>query len=381
MNLVIQMPEAFCREKLERLDYETPFFLISETRICANLRELNDAFPGAAVYYAMKANSEPDVLRTVLNAGAGFEIASAHELAFLKPLHVPSEKIIYSTPVKATAHIKKAFDYGVNRFAFDSLSELEKIAAAAPGARVYARVKVDDVDSFFASSEKFGIENDEILPLFQRAYRLGLRPYGVSFYVGSQARNAAAWGNAIEGLAASMALLKCNGIEIEAIDIGGGFPCAYTQTENNPSLPEVASEVFEKYEKLPYQPKLILEPGRKIVADAAVLVTSVIARIERKGATWLFLDAGVYNALYEALAFQGSTRYRINTMRPSPNSGQALFALAGPTGDGLDVVTREVLLPRDIDVGDKLIFHSVGAYSLTVASRFNGFPKPDVYFC
>jgi len=101
--------------------------------------------------------------------------------------------------------------------------------------------------------------------------------------------------------------------------------------------------------------------------------------VERGAATWLFLDAGVYNGLFETMAYQGSTRYRITSLRPSLNSGEMMFALAGPTGDSPDIITREALLPGDIQVGDKLVIHDVGAYSLVCTSPFNGFPKPSVY--
>ena len=110
------------------------------------------------------------------------------------------------------------------------------------------------------------------------------------------------------------------------------------------------------------------------------MVNSVIAKVERKENTWLFLDAGVYNGLFEAMAYQGSTRYRVSRLRKEHNSGKKLFALAGPTGDSPDVINREVSLPADTEVGDKLIIHDVGAYSLCVTSQFNGFPKPSVYY-
>ena len=102
-------------------------------------------------------------------------------------------------------------------------------------------------------------------------------------------------------------------------------------------------------------------------------------RLERRGSTWLFLDGGVYNGLFEAMAYQGSTRYPIESIRLSNESGEALFALAGPTGDSPDVITREALLPRDIGIGDRLIVRNAGAYTLSVTSAFNGFPKPPVY--
>jgi hypothetical protein len=104
-----------------------------------------------------------------------------------------------------------------------------------------------------------------------------------------------------------------------------------------------------------------------------------VGRVTRKGTPWLFLDAGVYNALYEALAFQGSTRYQVRCLRPS-EAWPIVFSLAGPTGDSPDVIARDALLPADIRVGDKVVFEAVGAYTLSVSSRFNGFPTPPVHF-
>ncbi len=362
---------------LERFKNETPFFLFSKDRIRAKFQEFKDCFPGALIQYAIKANSEIPLLETLNDAGCGFEAASKHELDFLKKISVKPEMIVYGTSVKPASHIKEFFDYGVDRFAFDSFSELEKMA---PGSKVYVRAVVNDTGSVFKMSEKFGTDVENIIPLLLRAKELGLQAYGISFNVGSQASNPKAWSSAIDVLNPIIEKLCTLGVKIDVLNLGGGYPCKYVSSDNAPSLSEIAINVYESYNKLSHKPKLMLEPGRGIVADTGILVTSVIARVERKGNTWLFLDAGVYNALFEAMAYQGSTRYPINSMRTSYDSGEMLFALAGPTGDGPDVLTREALLPMDITVGDKLIIHNVGAYSLVVTSPFNGFPKPSVYF-
>lgn len=370
----------FDRSLLEKLEYATPFFLFSRQRIKNKFKEFQKYFPGSLIHYAMKANAEPELLQTLFKAGSGFEVASTHELNMLKEVGVPAEKMIYGTSVKPSSHIKEFFEYGVDRFAFDSLPELEKIAAVAPGSRVYVRVIVNDTGSVFKFSEKFGTDPENIVPLLQRAKALGLHPYGVSFHVGSQASNPLAWAAALESLQPALKHLKKLKIKLDIIDIGGGYPCAYASTEENLSLEEIARHTLAQYQKLPYQPQLLLEPGRGISATAAILLTTVIGRVDRKSGTWLFLDAGVYNAMFETMAYQGSTRYKVSSLRPSYDSGEMLFALAGPTGDSPDVITHEALLPQDLAVGDKLIMHDVGAYSLVAASRFNGFPKPDVYF-
>ncbi len=370
----------FRNEFLETLPYETPFFLYSLKRIEYNFHEFQRYFSDASVHYAMKANSEPEVLRLLLNLGCGFEVASGYELSMLKDLSVPPESIIYGTSVKPISHIKDFFDYGVDRFAFDSFPELEKIAAAAPGSRVYARVRVSDAGSIFRFSEKFGAEKEDLVSLLQRAQELGLRPYGISFHVGSQASNLMAWANALDMLHPVLEHLKQVGIKIEVINLGGGYPCKYLSSQHEFDLKEIAYHTMERYKKLPYQPKLILEPGRGLVADTGIVVASVIARVERRENTWLFLDAGVYNALFESMAYQGSIRYAVTSMRSAYDSEETMFALAGPTGDSADVITREAMLPKGITVGDKLIFHDAGAYNIVTAVPFNGFPKPSVYF-
>ncbi len=370
----------FDHAALDEIQYETPFFLFSKENMVHSFREFQKYFPRAAIHYAMKANSEPEVLKILSDVGCGYEVASVYELNILKKINVSPEKIIYGSAIKPLLHIKEFFEYGVDRFAFDSLSELEKIAIAAPGSRVSVRMIANDAGSVFKFSEKFGTTKENVVPLLERAKKLGLKPYGVSFHVGSQASNPLAWAEALGHLQEPLKRLKKLGIEIEVVNIGGGFPCSYASTEIELSLKEIAKNTLVQFNKLPYQPKIIIEPGRKIIATAGILVATVIGKVERSESTWIFLDAGVYDALHEAMAFQGSTRYRVTTMRSSYNVEEAPFALAGPTGDSADIITREAFLPRDVEIGDKLIFHDVGAYSLTVSSNFNGFPRPAVYY-
>lgn len=379
-ELISKNSDVFNAEALETLQYKTPFFVFSKKKILDNYNEFKRLFPGSSIHYAMKANSEPEILRILSDAGCGFEVASAYELDILKKLHVKPEKIIYGTSVKPASHIKEFSDYGVDIFACDSFSELEKIARSAPGAKIYIRTIANDAGSVFKFSEKFGTDPSSIISLLVRAKELGLRPYGISFHVGSQASDPTAWANVLVILRSILQNLKEMGITLEVLNLGGGYPCRYTSSENVPSLKEIAKHTLKEYRKLPYKLKLILEPGRGMIADTGVLVASIFARVERRGNTWLFLDAGVYNALFETMAYQGSTRYPVTSMRPAKDSGESIFELAGPTGDSPDVITREVLLPSDIDVGDKLIIYHAGAYSLTTASPFNGFPRPDVYY-
>jgi ornithine decarboxylase len=364
---------------VKNLRYKTPCFVIAKKEIAKNYLEFEKRFPGSGIFYAMKANSETAVLETVYSLGGGFEAASVGELNLLKLLNIPPDRIIFGTAVKSAESIKTFHEYGVSIFAFDAFSELEKIAANAPGAKVYARMSVNDAGSVFKFSEKFGADINTLAPLLLRAKELGLVPYGISFHVGSQAGNPMAWSQAILTLRPVVQTLEAAGIKLEILDIGGGYPCNYPSVEEEITLKEIAKHIHTALKKLPYQPKLFLEPGRGIVATSSVLITEIIARVERGQNTWLFLDAGVYNALFETMAYQGSTRYKVTSQRHSFSAGEKMFALAGPTGDSPDVITREAHLPEDMEVGDRLIFHNVGAYSMSVTSTFNGFQKPAVH--
>ncbi len=371
----------FSIEFLESLKHPTPFFVFSKEKIISSFNEFRECFPGAEINYAMKANSEKELLETLRDVGCGFEVASQYELEILKEMKADPRKIIYGTSVKPLAHIKEFYDYGVDKYAFDSFGELEKIAQSAPGSSVIIRIVVNDAGSVFRFSEKFGTHRSNALPLLLKAKELGLKHYGISFHVGSQANNKMAWANALEDIRGVLVDLEKAGIKLDIINLGGGFPCnKYMSYEEDFDLKEIAKLTLEVYKKFPYKTELLLEPGRAMVAESAVAIASVIAKVEREEYTWLFLDLGVYNGLFEVMAYQGSTRYKVTALKPFNNSGEKNFALAGPTGDSPDIIAKEVLLPTDIDVGDKLVIHDVGAYSLVAASRFNGFPKPPVYF-
>ena len=372
-------PELF-PENIETLAKKTPFFVFSKKKIQDKYNKYKKLFSGAEICYAMKANSEPEILNLLNESNSSFEVASVYELDLLKTLKTPPQKIIYGTAIKQIDHIKAFVDYGVDRFAFDTFGELEKIASIAPKARVYARVSVNDSGSVFKFSEKFGTNVDNLIPLMERARDLNLIPYGISFHVGSQASNLHAWANAIKEIRTKLEQLQKLGIEVQALNLGGGFPCHYTTTGMELLLDDIYITIEQVLESLPYKLHIILEPGRGIIGDTGLALATVVARVERKDATWLFLDLGVYNGLYEAMAFQGSTRYPITNITKINTRGSEVFALAGPTGDSADIITREALLPHNTETGDKLIFHNTGAYSLVTACPFNGFPKPPVYY-
>jgi ornithine decarboxylase len=369
------LPNTDVIEQARSLHYETPFFFTSRDVLRHNYESFKTLFKNADVFYALKANSEPSVLTYLNELGCGFEAASAFEIKHLLDLGVHPNRIIYGTSIKPSDHIARSFAWGVGRFAADSKEELDKIAQYAPGSKIFVRTIVDDKDSVFMMSTRFGAPASSVKDLLSYARTLGLKAYGISFYVGSQAAHADMWAKGIETVRPIIEELYNEGIELEILDIGGGFPAHYDNHRDAPMLHEIVEKTHAALDTLPYIPRIILEPGRGIVADSTVLVSSVVARNDRANKPWLCMDAGVYNALFEAMIHQGATRYIAHPFNPPQGEVEMTdFTLAGPTGDSLDIIAKDVSLPAYITLGDKLIFENAGAYTIAMASHFNGFP-------
>jgi ornithine decarboxylase len=235
----------------------------------------------------------------------------------------------------------------------------------------------DDSSAVFRLNRKFGAAVEDVGSLLKQTAALGLEPWGLSFNVGSQVGRETAWAEAIDAAAPILSALLGRGITLQTLNIGGGFPESYLG-EPSFALSEAAAAVYRALARLPYTPRLVLEPGRRLVARSMSLTATVIARVERADGPWLFLDCGVYNALFEALRCQGTTRYEVAAERGGGNAGRAEYVLAGPTGDSLDIVCEAAELPGDLRPGDRLRFERVGAYTIALASSFNGFPVPPI---
>lgn len=362
------------------LSHKTPFFFTSREMLKKNYEMFTDLFDNIEIYYALKANSDPKILTYLASLGCGFEAASGYEVGILTDLGIDPAKIIYGTSIKPAKHISQAHHAGVKRFAADSKEEIKKIADHAPGSKVFVRTIVDDSGSVFMMSDRFGAPAGSVKDLVLYARYLGLKIYGVSFYVGSQAAYANMWAKGVYTVKPVIEELLREGVTLEVLNIGGGFPVHYDNHQDAPALREIVINLHNALHTLPYIPKIIMEPGRGLVATSTVLVAEVIARNDRANKPWLCLDAGVYNALYEAMIHQGATRYPVSLLNPPTEPTENLqFTLAGPSGDSLDVIARDVTLPAYIDVGDRLVFEHTGAYSIIMASRFNGFPAPPLY--
>jgi len=351
----------------------TPYLTVNLSAITDAYRVMQTALPGVRIFYAVKSNPHPGIIRHIAGLGGSFEIASAPEMDILREQGVDPRTLLFTNPVKMVSHIQRAWEAGVWRFSFDSQAELAKIAQAAPGASVFIRLEAPHFASGVASEGKFGVDTDTATRLMRSAVKLGLKPYGISFHVGSQMESPDPWEAAIRQAAELMRDLQTHGITITMLDIGGGFPAYYGQ-----KLPPIGTygkliaAALAKH--LPYMVEVAAEPGRYLVANAGVLTATIIGIAERKGKTWLHLDVGAFNGMMEALETNNTLRFPVTDSRSSKRV--ASYNLTGPSCDSQDSILFGVPLSAGLRIGDHVFIHTTGAYTTCYASTFNGFSVP-----
>jgi ornithine decarboxylase len=351
-----------------------PVLQMRADRIVAALDTFRAAFPGVRPFYATKCNTHPGVLRTLHDAGSGFEVASFQEIETLTGAGVRAEDLIFSNPVRAREQTARAAAAGVHRFSVDSVEELHRVAEEAPGSRVYARLISGGQDSVVPSEGKFGVDATGAVRLLLEARELGLMPYGITFHMGSQMLDPAALQQPLRDVAGIMDRLLRAGVRLEMVDIGGGFPAAYD--EPVPPLAAFGRVAAAGLADLPYPVEVFAEPGRCLVAEAGTFRCRVIGVAERPSGWWAHTNLGVFHGLMEVLESGGHLHYPIHDTRGTRL--RRCYHLTGPTCDSQDTFARDVLLSADLREGDELLIGSAGAYTSVYASRFNGFPPPRV---
>ncbi|HLH73241.1 MAG TPA: type III PLP-dependent enzyme [Chloroflexota bacterium] len=350
---------------------ETPFLAIATERLRTNVRRFREVFPGADLFYAVKANAHPGVLAVLASEGTGFEISSEGELDLLQDFDSPL-RLLSSNPIKTPGFIRRAAAAGIEAFAVDSPDELVKLARHAPGSAVFVRLLVDNSGSEWPLARKYGVAGDEAVALLDRSRDYGLNPVGTTFHVGSQCRVSQSWDTALASTADVWNEAERHGLDLRFLSIGGGFPVQHTR--EIPCLEEIGKVVQRAVTaRFPKEARLALEPGRAIVGDAAILGATVIGKARRGDQQWLYLDAGVFNALMEAI--EGFS-YQVATTADGP---LAKVVLAGPSCDSVDIIAESIALP-ELAVGERVYFPNAGAYTLAYASSFNGWPPPTVHY-
>src|SRR4029077_14073073 len=369
------------REFLSKRNDEGPCLVVDLDVVRDNYSTFAKALPDTRVFYAVKANPAPEVLRLLPTLGSCFDTASIFEIELVLAAGATPDRISYGNTIKKERDIARAYGLGVRLYAVDCQAEVEKIARAAPGSRVFCRILSDCVGAEWPLSRKFGCEPSMAADVLEHAHKLGLEAHGLSYHAGSQQTNQHAWDRALASAAGVFKECGERGLNLSMVNLGGGFPTKYLK--NVPTVKSYGSAIFKALRKHFGNriPETIIEPGRGMVGNAGIIESEVVLvskKSQEDEVRWVYLDLGKFGGLAETM--DESIRYPIRT----PRDGDALgpCVLAGPTCDSMDVLyeKRPYDLPVSLEIGDKVLIEGTGAYTSTYASvGFNGFAPLKAY--
>ena len=359
---------------IEKMKPAEPVYVLHPSKFAVAAKRFLDSFPGDTLY-AIKANPHPHVLDLVYASGVRhFDTASLPEVETVKN-RFPDAICHFMAPVRAVGAAKTAFaKYGVTDYVIDCDYELEKLLGEVSDAkklRIFVRISTPLGGALLELSSKFGTTQDGGARLLKRVAESGAAP-GMTFHVGSQCLSPFSYAQAIE-MARRTADLA--GIELAALDVGGGFPGPY----NNNDVPPYHwyfDTIREALATFGRPIPVICEPGRALIAEGMSLITQVILRKDKS----LYMNDGVYGS-FDELTLPGWTGDYVHRVFTTDAKGKVAekpvghdaFRVYGPTCDSLDVLPRPLALPDNIAPGDFIVFEAIGAYSVAVRTNFNGF--------
>ena len=353
----------------------TPLFVLDHKKIRENYRTFKKYLPRVQCYYAVKANSNQQIIETLFHEGSSFDVASYHEFIqvyqYIKHFEKKDkkyfvwDKIIFSNTIKDRTTLRKIKEYKP-LVTYDNSAELKKLKDHCETAGLVLRLKVPDTGSQVEMSSKFGAEPAEAQKLIQEAVDLGLAVEGISFHVGSQCTN---FDNYTEALAITSEIFNTarrKGFNLNLVDIGGGFPVPYDSQV--PEFEKLATVLNSELKRLfPDDIQILAEPGRFIVATAAVLVSEIIGKARRDGKVFYHINDGVYHT-FSGVVYD----HWLPNFKAFKEGETEICAVVGPTCDSFDKVSLSVELPGNLQVGDYLLTENIGAYSTASSTKFNG---------
>ncbi|WP_182084702.1 alanine racemase [Aureimonas sp. ME7] len=366
---------------------DVPVYCFRPEVLRQDIRRFMDAFPGQTAY-AVKTNGEPLVLNTLAKAGVtSFDVASPAEFASVRAA-APEAEMLYMHPIKAQSDIRLALEtYGIRVLALDHEDEVAKILRIVraldldPSAiTIFVRLQTKG-HAAYELSKKFGAAPAHAVELLQRCHNIGFR-VGLCFHVGSQIEEPETYERA---LASADWVRNRADVPLAGLDVGGGFPAEYGHDPRRkkkamPSLDEIMarlrSDIAEwGFGDLP----LVAEPGRVVVARAFSLIVRVLLRKGRR----LYINDGIWASLSDSWTGKITLPARFipdparRTRHGNPETIGA-FRVCGATCDSVDILSRPFWLPETVDTGDWIEIGHIGAYSMSLRTRFNGF-YPDTF--
>ncbi|MBC6717161.1 MULTISPECIES: diaminopimelate decarboxylase [Aurantimonas] len=363
-------------------DVGTPFYCYSTATLTRHYTVFAEAFADidALVCYAMKANSNQAVLKTLAALGAGADVVSGGELLRALRAGIPAEKIMFSGVGKSVPEIDLALASGIFCFNIESEPELEMISARAVAAGRTAHVSFrinPDVDarthakiSTGKKSDKFGIAYERAEAVYDRARALpGIAVSGIDMHIGSQIVELEPFDQAFERLAGLVRRLRGAGHDIAHVDLGGGLGVPYSRTNTPPPAPPAYAEIVKRHVR-DLDCKVVFEPGRLIAANAGILVTRVVYVKEAEGKTFVIVDAGMNDLIRPTLY---DAWHDIHPVLDDPDAPRLVADVVGPVCESGDYFARARDIPA-VKAGDLVYLSSAGAYGAVQSGTYNSRP-------
>ena len=367
----------------------TPFYCYSAATLTRHYRVFTDALKGldARVCFAVKANTNLAVIRTLVALGAGCDVVSGGELKIALKAGCPPEKIVFSGVGKTEAELRLALTCDVGQINVESEAELLTLSKIASGlgktARIALRVN-PDVDSgghdkitTGRKEDKFGIEWTLAPELYRKARTLpGIAPVAVAVHIGSQITSLAPFEAAFVRVRDLVIMLRADGFAIDHLDLGGGLGVPYDHTSNTtPPSPEDYGQMV-KCAVGDLNCNITFEPGRLLVGNAGIMVSEVVSIKDSTTRRFVIVDAGMNDLVRPAMY---GARHDIIPIKETPASAELTSAdVVGPVCETTDCFAKGVNLPP-LKAGDLVAFLTAGAYGAVMASTYNARPLiPEV---
>ena len=366
----------------------TPFYVYSTATLLRHYGLFDAALAGMdhLVCYAMKANSNQAVLRTLAQAGAGMDVVSGGEYLRARAAGVPGERIVFSGVGKTRQEITQALEGGIRQFNVESEPELEMLDAVARGMGKVAPVTIrinPDVDAKThakiatgKSENKFGIPIARARQVYARAAAMpGLQVIGIDVHIGSQLTDLAPFEQAYAKVAELTVLLREDGHDIRRLDLGGGLGIPYERSNAAPPLPtDYGAMVQRTLGHLDCE--IEIEPGRLIAGNAGLMVSEVIYLKSGEGRDFLILDGAMNDLIRPAM--YDAYHDIVPVVEPEAGVAQQPYDIVGPVCETGDTFARQRMMPP-LSAGHLVAFRSAGAYGAVMASEYNSRPLiPEV---
>jgi diaminopimelate decarboxylase len=368
--------------------YGTPLYVYSAGQILDRYQLFSDAFAHRdhLICYSVKANSNLSILKLLAHRGSGFDIVSGGELQrILEVDKKAAHRVVFSGVGKTAAEIDLALAAGILIFNVESESEVALLAERASKRRVRAPVALRVNPDVFAETHpyistglrehKFGIDIKAARPVYQEIKRSRyLDPIGISVHIGSQIQTAEPFGAALAGVAQLIRELGADGIQIKFVDAGGGLGIDYRSGvptfDPAAEMAKYAAAVERSLEGL--RVRLLLEPGRFLIAQAGALLARVLV-VKRNGTkTFVITDAGMNDLIRPALY---QAHHEILPVIQNPKAEPTVVDIVGPVCETGDFFARDREIP-EVREGDLVAILDTGAYGMSLSSNYNSRPRP-----